>query len=62
MRRAYHRLILPDGTVVQGPAVVVTDSDGHPVEWHPLLAEEAATEWVGGTCSLVREENDKDNV
>lgn len=52
MRRGYHRLVLPDGTRVDGPVVVVTDSGGRLVEWHPLAGEEAFTEWTGGTCRL----------
>lgn len=48
MRRAYHRIKLRDGNVVEGPVVVETDENGSLVSWHPLLKEEPLTEWVGG--------------
>ena len=50
MKRAYHDMILPDGTLQKGPLVVETDDrDGSFLSWHPLLEEEPCTEWVGGT-------------
>ena len=49
MRRAYHAICLPDGTLHQGPVVVETDAEGHLLGWHDLLEEEPFTEWVGGT-------------
>ena len=49
MRRAYHDILMPDGTLRKGPIVVETDADGRFVGWHVLLQEEPFTEWVGGT-------------
>ena len=48
-RKAYNRMILDDGQIVEGPVVVVMDDEEHPLEWHLLLQEEPATEWIGGT-------------
>lgn len=45
--KAFHRLHLPGGEIIQ-PAVVVFDEQGEPLSWHPLTAEEPFTEWVGG--------------
>lgn len=50
-RKAYSRMRLPDGRLVDGPLVVETDDDGHIVLWHRLEGEEPFTEWVGGTCT-----------
>lgn len=51
MKRAYHRLLLPDGTVHR--LVVCTFSDdGELIEWHPLLGEEPGVEWIGGEIKL----------
>ena len=46
MQRAYHTVILPDGTTLQR-CVVQFDADGHPVSWHPLCGEEPFVEWAG---------------
>ena len=51
MKRAYHDILLPDGTLQQGPVVVETDEEGRFLGWHLLEGEEAFTEWVGGTYS-----------
>ena len=48
MRKAYHRLFLPDGTLVEGPVIVSLDENGNVLEWHRMQQEEARTEWVGG--------------
>lgn len=48
-RRAFHRVILPDGREY-APGVVLTDDDGNIVEIHQLQGEEPYTEWVGGSC------------
>lgn len=51
MKRAYHRLVLPDGTVHH--MVVCTFNDaGEFIEWHPLQGEEPYVEWVGGEIKL----------
>lgn len=62
MKRAYHDILLPDGTLQQGPIVVETDTEGRFLSWHPLNeevsgkwctnTEEPFTEWVGGTYSV----------
>lgn len=52
MKRAYHQLILPDGTCQEGPVVVETDAEGRLIGWHLLQGEEPFTEWVGGVASL----------
>lgn len=49
MKRAYHEIILLDGTKCQGPVVVETDEEGHICSWHKLEDEEPFTEWIGGT-------------
>jgi len=49
LKRAYHDILLPDGTLQQGPVVVETDSEGRFLSWHKLEQEEAQTEWLGGT-------------
>lgn len=49
MKRAYHDIRLPDGTLVAGPVVVESDPRGNMLSWHPLQGEEPFTEWVGGT-------------
>jgi len=50
MKRAYHDIILPDGTRQAGPVVVETDTAGQLVGWHMLEREEPSTEWLGGTA------------
>lgn len=52
MKRAYHDILLTDGTLLAGPVVVETNRDGSTVGWHLLEAEEPFTEWVGGTYSV----------
>lgn len=52
MKRAYHDILLPDGTLQHGPVVVETDAEGRFLSWHPLEEEEPFTEWVGGTYSV----------
>lgn len=52
MKRAYHDILLTDGTLLAGPVVVETNRDGSIVGWHLLEAEEPFTEWVGGTYSV----------
>ena len=65
MKRAYHDILLPDGTLQHGPVVVETDAEGRFLGWHLLgeeappapetlgrwctNTEEAFTEWIGGT-------------
>ena len=58
MKRAYHDILLPDGTLQRGPVIVETDEKGQFLRWHPLLQEEPQTEWVGGTYR----HPEKDNV
>lgn len=53
MRQGYHRAVLPDGTVVEGPLVVVTDAEGHLSHIERLDAERPFTTWVGGTFRAV---------
>ena len=48
MKRAYHDILLRDGTVRQGPVIVETDSKEHFLSWHKLEEEEPFTEWIGG--------------
>ena len=45
----FHRLLLADGTLVNGPLVVQVDDEGSILSWHPMHGEEESTEWVGGT-------------
>lgn len=52
MKRAYHDIILSDGTLQHGPVVIETDTQGRFLDWHLLQEEEASTEWVGGTYNL----------
>ena len=54
MKRAYHDILLPDGTLQQGPVVVETDEWGHFLSWHFLEGEEPFTEWHGGTFVITR--------
>ena len=49
MKRAYHDILLPDGTLQQGPVVVETEETDCLLSWYPLQQEEAFVEWVGGT-------------
>ena len=55
MKRAYHDILLSDGTLQHGPVVVETDDAGRFLSWHLLQQEEPFTEWVGGCFQL----NDK---
>ena len=43
MKRAYHDILLPDGTLQQGPVVVETDAEGRFLSWHLLEEEEPFT-------------------
>ena len=52
MKRGYHDILLPDGTLQQGPVVVETDAEGRLLSWHQLEEEEPFTEWVGGTYTV----------
>lgn len=52
MKRAYHDILLPNGTLEKGPVVVETDQDGQFLSWHRLQAEEPFTEWIGGTYTI----------
>ena len=52
MKRAYHDILLADGTLLAGPVVVETNIEGHLVGWHLLDGEEPFTEWIGGTYSV----------
>ena len=52
MKRAYHDILLADGTLLAGPVVVETNRDGSIVSWHLLDGEEPFTEWVGGTYTV----------
>lgn len=50
--RAYNRMRLADGTLLEGPLVVdegAGQGAGGSVSWHRLEGEEPFTEWVGGT-------------
>ena len=49
MKRAYHDILLPDGTLQRGPIIVETDKDGHLLSWHKLQEEEPFVEWIGET-------------
>lgn len=49
--RAYHWLLLPDGTR-QRQVVVCFDDEGRYLSHHALLGEEPFVEWVGGTFCL----------
>ncbi|MBO7118794.1 MAG: hypothetical protein J6W03_00555 [Bacteroidaceae bacterium] len=51
-KKAYHNILLTDGTLQQGPVVVETDEGGHFLNWHFLQQEEPFTEWIGGTYSV----------
>ena len=51
--RAYHQLILPDGSV-QTMVVVRFADDGSFVDYHQLRAEEPFVIWVGGTLDLCK--------
>lgn len=50
-RRAYHRLILPDGSVHELVVVEFDEQDDY-LSHHPLRGEEPFVEWVGGTLNL----------
>lgn len=49
MRQGFHRAVLADGTVVEGPLVVVTDSAGRLSAIEPFEGERPFTVWTGGT-------------
>ena len=51
MQKAYHTLILPDGTT-HHLVVVCFDQNGRFLSFHPLQKEEPFVEWVGGTLDL----------
>jgi hypothetical protein len=44
---AFHRLRLEDGTLIEGPLVVVY-RDGVMERYYPLVCEEAGVIWQGG--------------
>lgn len=46
-RIASHRIILPDGRILQNHVVVLED-DGRLVSFHPLQGEEPFTQWIPG--------------
>ena len=50
-RRAYNRVILPDGTLCR-QHVIVQDTQGNVTDHYPLSSEEPFTEWMGGTLNL----------
>lgn len=52
IRRGFHRLRTPEGRVVEGPLVVELQEDGTLLSYHPLVREEEATEWIGGTFQI----------
>ena len=52
MKRAYHDILLPDGTLQRGPVVVETSTDNQLICWHRLEQEEPFTEWIGGTYEI----------
>ncbi|MBO4906456.1 MAG: hypothetical protein J5486_05405 [Bacteroidaceae bacterium] len=61
-RRAYNRVILPDGNICN-QHVVVTDDSGNIIAHYPLTSEEAFTEWIGGTLDLRESyQNDKKSI
>lgn len=49
--KAYHRLILTDGTVHE-MVVVRFDAEGRFIDFHALQGEEPFVEWHGGTLDL----------
>lgn len=49
--KAFHRLILTDGTVHE-MVVVRFNAAGHFIDFHPLQGEEPFVEWHGGTLDL----------
>ena len=49
----YHRLVQRDGKIIEGPLVVVLDSDLNLLSWHNLIGEEAMVEWIGGIYKQV---------
>ncbi|MBR6141383.1 MAG: hypothetical protein IKQ37_06445 [Bacteroidaceae bacterium] len=53
MKRAYHEICLPDGTLQEGPVVVETDNEDRFLSWHKLQNEESFTEWIGGCYRVV---------
>ena len=55
--RAYHHLILPDGTI-HSLVVVHFDDYGNFLNFHPLQGEEPFVEWEGGTLDLRKNTSD----
>ena len=51
-QKGYNRIRLADGQLIAGPIAVLFDDSGNYVSHHRLTAEEAATEWVGGTFEI----------
>ena len=49
MRRAYHKLILPDGTCHKMVVCHIDDHTGRLLDFHTMRGEEPFVEWVGGT-------------
>lgn len=49
MKTGWNRICFADGSVIEGPLVVVLDCAGIMLYWYPLLEEEAMVEWRGGT-------------
>lgn len=45
----YHRLVLKDLQVVDGPLVVILGENKSLISWHLLNGEEPMVEWIGGT-------------
>ena len=54
MNKAYHKLILEDGTIYN-MVVVRLDEHGRYLGHHPLRQEEPFVEWVGGILDCRKE-------
>ena len=52
VKRAYHKLILPDGTVHTMVVCNIDDATGRLLDFHALCGEEPFVEWIGGTLDL----------
>lgn len=52
MLRAYHKLILPDGTTRTMVVCNIDEATGQLLDFHPLQGEEPFVEWIGGTLDL----------
>ena len=61
MKRGYHRLLLPDSTLIEGPVVVETAEDGSFCGWHRLSGEEPSVVWTGGEYAAATD-NKQNNV